>query len=287
MATEFGDYSFAEMYRKGLDPYVEFAAILFEVAKEVCLEAYYKTVKGTPNAVPPYRKLMKQLFLAIGYGQAFEQFYKSVSAYGITEEHAQRAYKKFDEILPGFKKMVETTFEHLRKYGWVATIWGQKRRFPKYREQWERLNVLMRKVKIADKNDPELSKKSRRLKWEERSEFWELIRETGRAERQAFNHTIQGSGANVLQLCMIRTYYEGTLARGWEFNLTLHDEQKSSIPNEELTPETIALYTDIMTNTVTLETPLKCDTVIEPVWMVEYSPEEWDFENCKPKEATA
>ena len=39
-----------------------------------------------------------------------------------------------------------------------------------------------------------------------------------------------------------------------------------------------------MTNTVILETPLECDTVIEPEWMSEYSAEDWDFENCKPKE---
>ncbi|MGR5867398.1 DNA polymerase [Bacillus cereus] len=181
------------------------------------------------------------------------------------------------------KKMVEATFEHLRQHGWVATLWGQKRRFPKYKEQWKRLNQLMRKARISDKNDPQLGEKSRKLKWEERSEFWELIKATGKAERQAFNHTIQGSGANVLQLCMIRSYYEFTLAKGWEFNLTLHDEMKHSIPNDQLTPEVIALYDDIMTNTVILETPLECDTVIEPEWMSEYSAEDWDFENCKPK----
>ncbi|MFL1672159.1 DNA polymerase [Paenibacillus dendritiformis] len=284
MAAEFGDTIFAEMFRKKLDPYVEFASILFEVEKEVCLESYYKSVKGTPNAVPPYRKLMKQLFLAEGYGQAFEQFYKSVQPYGVSEEQARRAYAKFDEVLPGFKRMVETTFEHLRTHGWVATLWGQKRRFPEYVKQWKRLCQLMRKAGIRDKNDPELAKKSSKLKWDERSEFWQLIKATGRAERQAFNHTIQGSGANVLQLCMIRSYYELTLARGWEFNLTLHDEQKHSLPIEELTPEAIALYDDIMTNTVTLETPLECDTVIEIVWMSEYSAEDWDFENRRPKE---
>ncbi|PFO23573.1 hypothetical protein CN964_29875 [Bacillus cereus] len=284
MATEFGDEIFVIMFRKGLDPYVEFASLLFDVPKEHCVESYYKKVKGTDKAVPPFRKLMKQLFLAEGYGQAFEQFYKSVQVYGITEEHAATAYKKFDEVLPGFKQMVEATFEHLRQHGWVATLWGQKRRFPKYKEQWERLNQLMRKSRISDKNDPKLGEKSRKLKWEERSEFWELIKATGKAERQAFNHTIQGSGANVLQLCMIRSYYECTLAKGWEFNLTLHDEMKHSIPNDQLTPEAIALYDDIMTNTVILETPLECDTVIEPEWMSEYSAEDWDFENCKPKE---
>lgn len=82
---------------------------------------------------------------------------------------------------------------------------------------------------------------------------------------------------------MIRSYYECTLARGWKFVLTLHDEQKHAVPNEQLTPDAVALYDDIMTNTVTLVLPLKCDTVIEPRWMEEYAPEAWDFDENKPK----
>jgi DNA polymerase I len=271
MASEFGDEIFAEMYRKGLDPYVEFAAILFEVARELCEEKAYKA--GIASV--PYRKLMKDMFLAEGYGQAVEQFVKTAVKRGVSEEAAKRAYAKFDEVLPGFKRMVETTFEHLRKHGWVATLWGQKRRFPQYVAQWKRLCVLMRKAGINGKNDPDLGKKSRRLSREECTEFWQLIRETGRAERQAFNHTIQGTGANILQLCMIRAYYECVLARGWEFNLTLHDELKFSVPNEQMTPEATALLDDIMTNTVELLVPLACDTVIEPCWMREVKPEDW------------
>ncbi|MGG1595973.1 DNA polymerase [Terribacillus saccharophilus] len=283
MATEFGDEIFAEMYRKGLDPYVEFAAILFDVPKEYCTEAYYKSVKGTPNAVPAYRKAMKQMFLAIGYGQAFDMFYKGVIPFGIGEEQAKIAYDKFDEILPGFKGMVEATFEHLRQHGWTATIFGQKRRFPGYIEKYKRLCVLMKRAGIADKNDPELGKKTNKLKYAERSEFWDLMRFTGGCERAAFNHTIQGSGANILQMCMIRSYYECTLQRCWEFVLTLHDEQKHAIPNDQLTEEAIELYDDIMTNTYNLVLPLACDSVIEPRWMEEYGRDEWDFENCKPK----
>jgi DNA polymerase I len=279
MAVEFGDEMFAEMFRKGLDPYIEFASMMFDVDRELCAEKAYKEKRINV----PYRKLTKDMFLAKGYGQAEDQFVKIAVKRGITETAAKAGYAKFDGILPGFSQMVESTFEHLRKYGWVATIWGQKRRFPEYRAQWKRLSELMRKVKMNGKNDPDFRKKSYRLSPADRSEFWKLIRETGKAERQAFNHTIQGSGANVLQFCMIRSYYECTLARGWEFNLTLHDEQKHSIPNDQLTPEAVALYTDIMTNTVTLETPLQCDTVIEPVWMEEFSPDDWDFANCKPK----
>ncbi|MMZ68991.1 hypothetical protein D1872_317460 [compost metagenome] len=80
---------------------------------------------------------------------------------------------------------------------------------------------------------------------------------------------------------MIRSYYELTLARGWEFTLTLHDEQKHAAPTEDITPETVALYTDIMTNTVTLACPLECDTVIEPRWMVEIKPDDWFAQKTK------
>jgi len=275
MEVEFADSIFAEMYRKGLDPYVEFASILFEVSREVCTEAYYKSVKGTANEIPAYRKAMKQAFLARGYGQAKDMFYKGVIQYGVTQEQAYYAYDKFDEVLPGFGGMVEATFEHLRKYGWTATIFGQKRRFPGYVEKYKRLCQLMKRCGIVNKNDPELGKKTNKLPWKDRSEFWELMRFTGGCERAAFNHTIQGSGANILQMCMIRVYYQCVLGKGWEFALTLHDELKSAVPNEQLTKEATDLFDDIMTNTYHLVLPLACDTVVEPKWMDEYSPEDW------------
>lgn len=283
MATEFNDEIFADMYRRGLDPYVEFASTMFEVDRKLCLEKYYDSVKGTPNEVPAYRKLTKDMFLAKGYGQGEDQFIKTAIKRGITEESAKKAYARFDEILPGFKGMVEATFAHLRKHGWTATIFKQKRRFPGYVEKYKQLCQLMRKCGIKDKNDPELGKKTNKLRWEERSEFWDLMRFTGGCERAAFNHTIQGSGANILQMCMIRAYYECVLERGWEFPLTLHDELKFATPNDQLTKEATDLLDDIMTNTFTLVLPLACDTVIEPCWMEEYSPNDWVFESGKPK----
>ncbi|MMZ45518.1 DNA polymerase I, thermostable [compost metagenome] len=279
MAVEHGDEIFAEMYRKGLDPYVEFASIMFEVDRELCFEKAYKA--GLTSI--PYRKLTKDMFLAKGYGQAEDQFVKTAVKRGITEESGKRAYAKFDEILPGFSTMVNAAFEHLREHGWTATLWGQKRRFPEYRKNWRRLCEIMRLAGIRDKNDPELGKKSYKLSPNLRSEFWQLIRLTGRDERAAFNHRIQGSGAAVLKLCMIRSYYELTLGRGWEFTLTLHDEQKHAVPNEDITEDAVALYTDIMTNTITFACPLECDTVIEPRWMIEVRAGDWDFEKCRPK----
>ncbi|WP_068616516.1 DNA polymerase [Paenibacillus tuaregi] len=281
METEHGDPTFADMYRAGLDPYVEFASMMFDVPRELCFESAYKA--GLTSI--PYRKLTKDMFLAKGYGQAEDQFVKTAVKRGVTEEQAKRAYAKFDEILPGFSTMVNASFEHLREHGWTQTLWGQKRRFPEYRKNWQRLCVLMKRAGIRDKNDLELGKKTYKLSPADRNEFWQLIRLTGRDERAAFNHEVQGSGANVLKFCMIRGYYELTLGRGWEFTLTLHDEQKHAAPIEQVTPEAVALYTDIMTNTVTLACPLECDTVIEPRWMKEYRADAWDFDKQKPKEA--
>lgn len=39
-----------------------------------------------------------------------------------------------------------------------------------------------------------------------------------------------------------------------------------------------------MTNTAKLSVPLVTDTVIETEWMTEYTPDQWDFANHKPKE---
>lgn len=293
--TEFGDSSFVDMFVREEDPYVEFGAMTFDVDKELCLESTYKARKGTPDAIPDYRKAEKELMLAQGYGQAFDQFRKKVATMGVSEEQARAAYAKFPEILPTFKQMVDATIAKLRETGFAETMWGQKRRFPEYKQQWARLSVLMRKVGIVDadgnpdKSHPELSKKiyARRggkpiLSRTEIDDFWQLIKATGRAERQAFNHTIQGAGAQVLQFIMIRFYYECVLERGWLFYLTLHDELKHGVPNDQLTPEAIELYNDIMRNTITLAVPLDCDTVIEPRWMEEYAPDEWDFVNCRP-----
>ena len=69
------------------------------------------------------------------------------------------------------------------------------------------------------------------------------------------------------------------MERGWELSASIHDELKIAVPDEDVTPGTIELVRDVMTNTVELSVPLVTDTVIEPRWMEEYSPEEWFAKN--------
>jgi len=56
------------------------------------------------------------------------------------------------------------------------------------------------------------------------------------------------------------------------------------LPKKDVTMENMILIDDVMTKTVVFSLPLKADLVIEPRWMEEYGLDEWDFENCKPKE---
>src|SRR5690606_14288829 len=101
-------------------------------------------------------------------------------------------------------------------------------------------------------------------------------------ERAAFNAVIQGTGADILKMNgnrMARICME----RGWELNASIHDELKIAVPITDLTPATIELVRDVMTNTAKLSVPLVTDTVIETEWMTEFAPDQWDFTNHKPK----
>ncbi|MMZ68622.1 DNA polymerase I [compost metagenome] len=80
-------------------------------------------------------------------------------------------------------------------------------------------------------------------------------------------------GIRIAQICR---------ERGWEFNASIHDEIIVSIPDEQVTPETIALIYDVMTKTTELSIPLTTDVVIQKRWMMEYAPDEWDYANNRP-----
>ena len=66
-------------------------------------------------------------------------------------------------------------------------------------------------------------------------------------ERAAFNAVIQGTGADILKMNgnrMARICME----RGWELSASIHDELKIAVPDEDVTPGTIELVRDVMTN---------------------------------------
>lgn len=275
MYTRYGDNSMRQIFIDGVDLYTTMAMKVFGLAEEYCVDkAYDPTGKFKP------RSLIKTGVLAKSYGQTPEAFARNMN---VSIEVAEIFFRNFDEQFPSFTKMVTDIREGMKRTSYVETLYGRKRRFPEYK-------TVAAEVK---KNEGRLmqyyierkrlnGKKTKSPKDKERlAELAKLITPLADKrglvaywERAAFNAVIQGTGADILKMNgnrLARICRE----RGWEFNASIHDEIKISVPKTELTPEVIALVKDVMTNTVELSVPLVTDTVIEPRWMEEYAPEEW------------
>lgn len=93
-----------------------------------------------------------------------------------------------------------------------------------------------------------------------------LSSETGlraRAERQAFNTRIQGSGADLMKLAMVRAH--DLIPEGSSLVLTVHDELVTVTPNH-LREETAEAIREAMEGITALKVPLVADVKVVSRW---------------------
>lgn len=283
MYTRYGDNSLRQIFVDGVDLYTKMAMMTFGLAEEYCRDkAYDPTGKFKP------RSMMKTGVLAVSYDQSKRSFAKKMD---VTEDIAEMFFENFDRSFPSFKTMVADIREFMRINGYVETLFGRKRRFPDYktvaaeqsRNEQRLIRLYTERKQLKNKANPTARDAARLVAVQDDIDILSERRGlVGYWERAAFNAVIQGTGADILKINGNRNARE-CKARGWEFNASIHDEIKDSIPNEQLTSGAIELINDIMTKSVELSVPLITDIVIEPRWMEEYSPADWDFENCRPK----
>lgn len=282
MFTRYGDNSMRQIFVDGVDLYTTMAMMTFSLAEEYCVDkAYDPTHSFQP------RKMMKTGVLAVSYDQSPRSFAKKMN---VSDDVAAMFFENFERTFPSFKTMVADIREFMRKHGYVETLYGRKRRFPDYktvaaemqRNEQRLIRLYTKRKQLRSRTNISPSDQRRLIAVQDEidilSEKRGLI---GYWERAAFNAVIQGTGADILKMNGNRNA-RVCKERGWEFNASIHDEIKNSIPNEQLLPETIELICDIMTNTVELSVPLVTDIVIEPRWMQEFAPDEWDYANCRP-----
>uniref|UniRef100_UPI000AB907EE DNA polymerase A family protein n=1 Tax=Sporosarcina koreensis TaxID=334735 RepID=UPI000AB907EE len=283
MYTVYGDNSMRQIFVDGIDLYTAMAMRVFGYEEKYCVDdAYDPTGKFKP------RSIMKTGILAKSYGQSSAAFARNV---GIPQEVADEFFVSFDEEFPSFTKMVEDTMADLRKNGFVETLYGRKRRFPDYkrlraevqRNEKKLMGYYIERKQLNGKKERTARDKARLAKLEELiAPLADKRNLVSYWERAAFNARIQGTGADILKRIGNRLARE-CMRRGWEFNASIHDEVKFSLPIPELNEGTIELVHDIMTKTSELSVPLVTDTVIETRWMDAYKPTEWDFERQQPK----
>jgi DNA polymerase-1 len=280
MYERYGDNSMRQIFVNGVDLYTTMAMMTFGLAEEYCRDKAYD-----PTGSFQPRKMMKTGVLAVSYDQSVKSFAKKMN---VSDEVAAMFFENFDRTFPSFKTMVADIREFMRKNGYVETLFGRKRRFPDYK-------AVAAEVAKNERRLSQLYGERKRLREQgakAAGKLAEVQRQidaladkrglVGYWERAAFNAVIQGTGADILKMNgnrMARICKE----RGWELNASIHDELLISVPNEQLTPETIELVNDVMTRTVSLSVPLITDIVIMRRWMDEVKPEDWDFENCRPK----
>lgn len=262
--TEFGDDSMKRIYDEGVDLYTTMAMQTFDLPRENCVD---KAMDPTNSFEP--RRLMKTGVLAYLYGQSPKAFARKMS---VDDEVAAKFFDGMTKAFPGLAPFRKSIIDGLETRGNVAfaeTLFGRKRRFPNYRKDLAELRSLEAERYYS-------------LSEAKRNRLWELRRFVSRTQREAVNTRIQGTAADVIKKIVIRYHEVIVVGRGWALLATIHDETFGEAPVNDVTPETIALVNDVMTKTVTLAVPLKADVVIEPRWMEEYKPADWDYERGCP-----
>jgi len=283
MWTVYGDNSMRQIFVDGTDLYTTMAMMTFSLAEEFCVDKAYD-----PTGTFKPRSLMKTGVLAVSYDQSPRSFAKKMN---VTDEVAAMFFENFDRTFPSFKAMVADIRDAMRLSGYVETLYGRKRRFPDYKSvaaaaaknEQRLIRLYTERKQINAKTAPTPRDQQRLIALQDEIDVLAEKRGLiGYWERAAFNAVIQGTGADILKMNGNRNA-RICKERGWEFNASIHDEIKNSVPNDDLTPATIELIDEIMTKTAELSVPLVTDIVIEPRWMMEYGPDEWDYVNCRPK----
>lgn len=254
-----------DLYLAGLDLYTNMAVKVFDLPVEQCVDK--AKIYNADGSYWEPRKLMKTGVLAGLYGQSVRGFALKM---GVSEEVSEQFFDGLYTQFPGIKPFRERVLSMLRQHGYVETLFGRKRRFPKYQSLYREQLPLERKP-------------WRTLSDGERARLRELRKLTGKMEREAVNCVIQGSAADTLKLIICRMN-EVCEEREWTSLMSIHDELMLQLPRSQVTLESIQVINEVMTKTVEFSLPLKCDTVIQLRWQEEYSPNEWDFERCQPKE---
>lgn len=173
------------------------------------------------------RRFAKIVNFGLIYGMgAFRLARDSDLTLGEAEEYIKEYFARF----PGIQTYLDDTKKKAREIGYVETLLGRRRYFP----------VLKG------------SMSGNRQAWL-------------RAEREAINHPIQGTAADIVKLAMLELHKQLTANYQARMLLQVHDELLLEVPEEELA-EVQPLVINTMSNAFKLDVPLKVDANVGQNW---------------------
>ncbi|MBI5650123.1 MAG: DNA polymerase I [Chloroflexi bacterium] len=175
---------------------------------------------------------MRRVGKAMNFGIAYGITDFGISARtGLSHAESRELMNNYFTQFAGVKEYIENTKREARANGYVQTLLGHRRYFPELKNAAG--------GNVAARNS---------------------------AEREAINHPIQGSAADIIKIAMIHLHNE-LLARKLKSRMTLqvHDELVIECPDDEL--KVVApLVRAAMENAYSLEAKLKVDVAVGPNW---------------------
>ncbi len=187
-------------------------------------------VYGVPLEEVTYnqRRFAKAVNFGLIYGMGPFRLARSSD---LTLAEAEKYIAEYFERFPGIQRYLNETKRTARTQGYVETLFGRRRYFPifKVRESGSNRQAMMR------------------------------------AEREAVNHPIQGTAADIIKIAMLQLHeaLEGYQAR---MVLQVHDELVLEVPEDEL--EVVKpLMIKVMSEAVQLDVPLKVDASSGTNWL--------------------
>lgn len=215
---------------------------------------------------------------------------------GCTKERAQEILDTFFEGFPDVKRWINSTYDFVRKNGYVEDYSGRRRRLPdiflpKYevkldgKEITTDFNPLLYCNGIIKKTvDPRITSYTNRLaKAKTKKEIDEIkaqakkdkiiIKDNGgfiaQAERQCVNARIQGGAATLTKLAMIKIYNDDFMKeRDAHLIINVHDELLIECPEQYAKECAERLAYDMCQAAVDfgIDIPMKCDADIFKWW---------------------
>ncbi len=176
------------------------------------------------------RSFAKRVNFGLLYGMGTQSLAQQA---GISMKEAQKFVEAYFAGFPSIRKYIDDTKRHAKEDGYVETLLGRRRYFPILRTETRdaRTNVMQRS-----------------------------------AEREAINHPIQGTAADIIKIAMINIHRE-LAARQLKARLILqvHDELILEAPQAEAA-EVEQLLKELMEGAYPLDPPLKVEVGVGQNW---------------------
>lgn len=267
-----GDASMMNAYVEGKDLYAEMASTLYKVPYEECLE-FDSEGNLNPGEYKQRRTNTKSILLGIMYGRGANSI---AAQMGISKTEAVKVIEEFKKEFPKVSEFEELQKKKCKRFGYVKTAWGRKRRLPDL--GLPRFGITgtitpenhARIVHVLDNiwnmNERKLASKELEVAYNVK------IKDNGgfiaQADRQTVNSIIQGSAADMTKIAMVRLYENEELRKlGGRVLMCVHDEVICEAP-KEVANQCMEIVVQVMKDAAAekLKVPMKCDGEITDKW---------------------